>query len=49
MRTRPGGVVLDREHLLLREVDGGLTDADVTTCLRVLGAMLTALDDVDDS
>ncbi|MDQ0407834.1 DNA-binding MarR family transcriptional regulator [Streptomyces sp. DSM 40167] len=41
--------VLDREHLLLREVGGGLTDADVTTCLRVLGAMLTALDDVDDS
>ncbi|WP_081237110.1 MarR family winged helix-turn-helix transcriptional regulator [Streptomyces viridosporus] len=39
--------VLDREHLLLREVGGALTDADVTTCLRVLGAMLAALDGVD--
>ena len=39
--------VLDREHLLLREVGGALTDADVTACLRVLGAMLTALDGVD--
>ena len=39
--------VLDRKHLLLREVGGALTDADVTACLRVLGAMLTALDGVD--
>ncbi|MFE0417387.1 MarR family winged helix-turn-helix transcriptional regulator [Streptomyces tendae] len=41
--------VLDREHRLLREVGPGLTDADVTTCLRVLGAMLTALDHVADA
>ncbi|MBD0418910.1 MarR family transcriptional regulator [Streptomyces sp. TRM S81-3] len=41
------GAVLDREHLLLRQVGGDLTDADVTACLRVLGAMLTALDHVD--
>ncbi|MDT0614097.1 MarR family winged helix-turn-helix transcriptional regulator [Streptomyces lancefieldiae] len=39
--------VLDREHLVLREVGGDLTDADVATCLRVLGAMLGALDHVD--
>ncbi|MFI9820433.1 MarR family winged helix-turn-helix transcriptional regulator [Streptomyces sp. NPDC052013] len=39
--------VLEREHALLREVGGGLTDSDVTACLRVLGAMLTALDQVD--
>ncbi|MGC9380567.1 MarR family winged helix-turn-helix transcriptional regulator [Streptomyces sp. MH13] len=41
--------ILDREHLLLREVGGDLTDTDVATCLRVLGAMLTALDHVDDA
>ncbi|WP_395574672.1 MarR family winged helix-turn-helix transcriptional regulator [Streptomyces sp. BK79] len=41
--------VLDREHRLLREVGGDLTGTDVTTCLRVLGAMLTALDHVDDA
>ncbi|MGW8066124.1 MarR family winged helix-turn-helix transcriptional regulator [Streptomyces ziwulingensis] len=40
--------VLDREHRLLREVGGDLTDADVDTCLRVLGSMLTALDHVDE-
>ncbi len=39
--------VLDREHRMLREVGGGLTDTDVTVCLRVLGVMLTALDHVD--
>ncbi|MEV8592538.1 MarR family transcriptional regulator [Streptomyces sp. NPDC052012] len=39
--------VLEREHALLREVGGGLTGSDVTACLRVLGAMLTALDQVD--
>lgn len=39
--------VLDREHRLLREVGGDLTDSEVTACLRVLGAMLTALDQVD--
>lgn len=40
--------VLGREHRLLREVGSDLTDADVTACLRVLGAMLTALDHVDE-
>ncbi|MFV0132442.1 MarR family winged helix-turn-helix transcriptional regulator [Streptomyces sp. HMX87] len=40
--------VLEREHLLLRQVGGGLTEADVTACLRVLGAMLTGLDHVAD-
>ncbi len=39
--------VLEREHLLLRKVGGGLTDAEVTSCLRVLGELLTALDHVD--
>ncbi|MFF9206118.1 MarR family winged helix-turn-helix transcriptional regulator [Streptomyces sp. NPDC014986] len=41
--------VLEREHQLLREVGGGLTDADVTTCLRVLGELLRALDHIDPS
>ncbi|MEQ8144836.1 MarR family transcriptional regulator [Streptomyces sp. OP7] len=40
--------VLDREHRLLRETGGGLTDADVTACLRVLGELLTALDHIAD-
>ncbi|MGZ3119121.1 MarR family winged helix-turn-helix transcriptional regulator [Streptomyces sp. H62] len=40
--------VLDREHRILRQVGGGLTDADIGTCLRVLGAMVTALDHVDE-
>ncbi|MBA8979768.1 MULTISPECIES: MarR family winged helix-turn-helix transcriptional regulator [Streptomyces] len=39
--------VLAREHQLLREVGGDLTDADVTACLRVLGELLKALDHVD--
>ncbi|MEU1081269.1 MarR family transcriptional regulator [Streptomyces sp. NPDC005908] len=40
--------VLGREHRLLRETGGGLTDADVTACLRVLGELLKALDHVSD-
>ena len=40
--------VLDRENVLLGQVGGGLTDSDLTTCLRVLGAMLSALDHVED-
>ncbi|WP_399945091.1 MarR family winged helix-turn-helix transcriptional regulator [Streptomyces sp. BBFR25] len=47
-RTAIDGV-LDREHRLLSEVGPDLTDADVTACLRVLGAMLTALDHVADA
>ncbi|WP_193511838.1 MarR family winged helix-turn-helix transcriptional regulator [Streptomyces griseoloalbus] len=39
--------VLEREHLFLRGVGGDLTDTDVTTCLRVLGELLTALDHID--
>ncbi|MFF7855252.1 MarR family transcriptional regulator [Streptomyces sp. NPDC007904] len=39
--------VLEREHRLLREVGGDLTDAEVTTCVRVLGELLKALDHVD--
>ncbi|MFE1751144.1 MarR family winged helix-turn-helix transcriptional regulator [Streptomyces anandii] len=39
--------VLAREHAVLREVGGGLTGADVTACLRVLGEMLRLFDDVD--
>ncbi|MCW5250312.1 MarR family winged helix-turn-helix transcriptional regulator [Streptomyces sp. SHP 1-2] len=52
IRLTPAGgglitAVLEREHGLLREVGGGLTDAEVTACLRVLGRMLSALDHVD--
>ncbi|MFG1755141.1 MarR family winged helix-turn-helix transcriptional regulator [Streptosporangium sandarakinum] len=39
--------VMTREHALLRQVGGDLTDADVTACVRVLTAMLAFLDNVD--
>ncbi|GAB2698195.1 MarR family winged helix-turn-helix transcriptional regulator [Kitasatospora kifunensis] len=39
--------VLSREHALLREVGGGLTDAEINTCLRVLRQMLDVFDHVD--
>jgi DNA-binding MarR family transcriptional regulator len=39
--------VTAREHDLLRQVPGDLTGAEVDACLRVLGRMLAALDDVD--
>jgi DNA-binding MarR family transcriptional regulator len=39
--------VVAREHAVLREVGGDLTDADVRTCVRVLAQMLTLFDDVD--
>ncbi|MFF9408312.1 MarR family winged helix-turn-helix transcriptional regulator [Streptomyces anandii] len=39
--------VLAREHAVLREVGGGLTGADVSACLRVLGEMLRLFDHVD--
>ncbi|CAL9368488.1 MarR family winged helix-turn-helix transcriptional regulator [Streptomyces pilosus] len=49
--TRQGAeaiaAVLESEHRLLRETGGGLTEADVTACLRVLGELLRALDHVD--
>ncbi|MFD7496272.1 MarR family winged helix-turn-helix transcriptional regulator [Streptomyces sp. NPDC059832] len=38
---------LTREQFLLRQVDGDLTDADVTACVRVLGRMLDLFDNVD--
>ncbi|MCX4736481.1 MarR family winged helix-turn-helix transcriptional regulator [Streptomyces sp. NBC_01363] len=38
---------LTREQSLLRQVDGDLTDADVTACVRVLGRMLDLFDSVD--
>lgn len=41
-------VVVGREHTLLRKVGAGtLTDADVRSCVRVLGELLRALDHVD--
>ncbi|GGP90446.1 MarR family winged helix-turn-helix transcriptional regulator [Streptosporangium pseudovulgare] len=39
--------VMTREHALLGQVGGDLTDADVTACVRVLTAMLAFLDNVD--
>ncbi|MEU6526257.1 MarR family winged helix-turn-helix transcriptional regulator [Streptomyces sp. NPDC046924] len=39
--------VVAREHAVLREVGGDLTDADVRTCVRVLAQMLTLFDGVD--
>ncbi|MFD3730930.1 MarR family winged helix-turn-helix transcriptional regulator [Streptomyces sp. NPDC058632] len=39
--------VVAREHAVLREVGGDLTDADLRTCVRVLAQMLTLFDTVD--
>ncbi|GGL65241.1 MarR family transcriptional regulator [Streptomyces fumigatiscleroticus] len=39
--------VLAREHSVLRETGGDLTEADVSACLRVLGEMLRLFDHVD--
>ncbi len=39
--------VTTRERDLLRQIGGDLTDADVTTCVRVLGRMLQLFEDVD--
>ncbi|MGP8296833.1 MarR family winged helix-turn-helix transcriptional regulator [Streptomyces inhibens] len=39
--------VMARERALLRQVDGDLTDADVTACVRVLARMLELFDNVD--
>jgi len=39
--------VLAREHTVMREVGGGLTEAEVAACLRVLGEMLNVFDHVD--
>lgn len=39
--------VLAREHALLRQVEGDLTDADVTACVRVLTKMRALFDHVE--
>jgi DNA-binding MarR family transcriptional regulator len=39
--------VTAREHALLRQVRGNLTEADVQTCVRVLTRMLELFDDVE--
>ncbi|MFB6435916.1 MarR family winged helix-turn-helix transcriptional regulator [Streptomyces sp. NPDC056411] len=39
--------VTAREHALLRQVGGDLTDADLTACVRVLREMLELFDHVD--
>ncbi|MFF4955366.1 MarR family winged helix-turn-helix transcriptional regulator [Streptomyces chattanoogensis] len=39
--------VTSREHALLRQVGGDLTDADVRACVRVLTEMLELFDHVD--
>ncbi|KPC60841.1 MarR family winged helix-turn-helix transcriptional regulator [Streptomyces chattanoogensis] len=39
--------VTTREHALLRQVGGDLTDADVRACVRVLTEMLELFDHVD--
>ncbi|MFE7118697.1 MarR family winged helix-turn-helix transcriptional regulator [Streptomyces sp. NPDC057654] len=39
--------VMTREHELLRQVGGDLTDEDVATCVRVLTRMLALFEDVD--
>ncbi len=39
--------VTTREHAILRQVGGDLTDADVATCVRVLTRMLELFEDVD--
>ncbi|WP_408909821.1 hypothetical protein [Streptomyces luteolus] len=39
--------MIAREHALLRQVDGDLTDAEVRACLRVLSRMPALIDHVD--
>jgi DNA-binding MarR family transcriptional regulator len=39
--------VVEREHALLRQAGGELTDADLTTTVRVLGLMLELFEDVE--
>jgi len=49
--TEPGRVVIEavtaREHGLLGQVGGELTQADVDACVKVLSRMLDALSDVE--
>lgn len=39
--------VIDRERTMLRQTGGDLTDADITTCIRVLSRLLWLLDTVE--
>ncbi|OKK15609.1 MarR family transcriptional regulator [Streptomyces sp. CB00455] len=39
--------VIDRERVVLRQVGGDLTDAEVDTCLRVLSRLLELMGNVD--
>ncbi|MFF4894784.1 MarR family winged helix-turn-helix transcriptional regulator [Streptomyces sp. NPDC001068] len=39
--------ILAREHAVNRQVGGGLTDADITACVRVLRELLRTFDHVD--
>lgn len=39
--------ILAREHAVNRQVGGGLTDADITACVRVLKELLRTFDHVD--
>ncbi|GAA1970655.1 MarR family winged helix-turn-helix transcriptional regulator [Catenulispora subtropica] len=39
--------VIAREHALLGQIGGGLTQADVDACVKVLSGMLDALVDID--
>jgi DNA-binding MarR family transcriptional regulator len=49
--TAEGRAAIDavtaREHALMRQVGGDLTDADVDACVRVLARMLALFDDVE--
>ncbi|MBO8189421.1 winged helix-turn-helix transcriptional regulator [Streptomyces sp. DW4-2] len=49
--TETGGTVIgavhEREHAMLRQVGGDLTEAEVAACVKVLTRMLAFLDDVD--
>ncbi|MGW5634702.1 MarR family winged helix-turn-helix transcriptional regulator [Streptomyces sp. NPDC003832] len=52
IRLTPAGeelitAVLAREHALNRQVGGGLTDADLRACVKVLSEMLRTFDQVD--
>ncbi|SEK34190.1 DNA-binding transcriptional regulator, MarR family [Streptacidiphilus jiangxiensis] len=40
--------IVDREHAVLRQAAGDLTDTDLSTTVRVLGRMLELFADVDD-
>ena len=43
----PALLATAREHAVMRQVRGDITDADVTACVHVLTRMLELFDDVD--